>query len=101
MQPPQLFSLAIRPPFVAVIWQEFSHVQLDCCPVGRRVSGVAGSCRSLLEGLRVHPEVSLRTQHERLALACQVAGACCWIEGIAGGMKDLSQVVGGSSSAQI
>src|SRR5215207_8464170 len=40
-----------------------------------RILSTTGGCRSLLEGLHVHPQLSAWAHNKRLVLANQVAGA--------------------------
>lgn len=66
--------------------------QLDRCSVCCGTPGATGTGGGLLEGLDIHPQLSLRAQHELLPFAYQVAGAFIRIESPAGGVEGLAQV---------
>src|SRR5918994_4416580 len=91
LQPPPRF---LCPLLVAVGRQELPGVEVESCPVERRFMRAAGSPGGGLESIYVHPQGTLRAQHERLVPGCQVAGTHGQVEGPASGVYCLAQVVG-------
>ena len=70
---PELLAPALGPPLVAVLRQELSGVEVEGRPVGRWITCASGACRSLLEGIDVHPKLSFWAQDEVIVLQAQVA----------------------------
>src|SRR5215208_4957074 len=71
----------LGPLLVAVGRQELPAVEVESHPVERRFTRATGSPGGFLESIHVHPQGTLRAQHERLLPGCQVAGTQGKVEG--------------------
>src|SRR5215212_794410 len=67
-------SWLLSPLLVALCGQEFPGIEVEGSLVGCRLVRTVGGPGGFLEGLYVHPLGTLRTQHYRLILGCQVVG---------------------------
>ena len=103
VQLPKFIAPALSPFLVAILGKKLARVQVDRRPVGRRLPGASGGCRSVLEGIHVHPQLPLRAQDELLVPETQVALTRTrgGIEYLASAVDDLAQVVGGRPRGRV
>src|SRR5918912_1617210 len=83
------------PLLVSVGRQELSGIQVESSPVERRFTRAASNPGGILESIHVHPQGTLRAQHERVVSGCQVARTHGRVENPTSRVCCLTQVVGG------
>jgi hypothetical protein len=101
---PKLLTAALCPLLVAIFRQQLTGVQVNRRSVGSRLTDTASDDRGLLENLDVHPQRCIRTQRELFFSEKEVARSTrCFgrLEGTAGIVEYLVEVVCGSSRVQI